>query len=136
MIALTFQGYQPLTNDDLLPVFADKSGGDLDSELSESAKYAACIEKLWNHGNLGYTVWSINGTMETIGASPDTQVASDLIECLVRWFFVEKLETGIRRSFTQWMENRRERDVTTIRARSCMVFRASILTAFARTLGG
>ena len=81
-------GLQLVTNDDLFLAFADKAGCDLDSELGEAAQCAASIEKL---GNLGYTVWSINQAMETIGASPDTKVASDLIECLVRWFFIEKI---------------------------------------------
>jgi len=81
-------GLQLFTNDELLLAFADQCGCGLDSELNEAAQCAECIEKL---GNLGYTVWSINGAMETIGASPDTKVASDLIECLVRWFFIEKI---------------------------------------------
>ena len=78
---------QLIPKDDLFLAFADKSGCELDSELSEEAQCAACIENL---GNLGYTVWSINRAMETIRASPDTRVASDLIECLMRWFFIEK----------------------------------------------
>lgn len=81
-------GLQFVTNDNLFLAFADKAGCDLDGELNEAVQCAACIEKL---GNLDYTVWSINQAMETIGATPDTKVASDLIECLVRWFFIEKI---------------------------------------------
>ncbi len=77
-----------ITKNDLFLAFADQSGCDLDTELNEEAQCAACVEQL---GNLGYTVWSINRAMETIGASPDTKVASDLIECLMRWFFIEKI---------------------------------------------
>jgi hypothetical protein len=82
------KGLQLFTNDDLFIVFAEKAGCDLDSELGEAAQCAVCIEKL---GTLGYAVWSINQAMETIGATPDTKVASDLMECLVRWFFIEKI---------------------------------------------
>ena len=77
-----------MTTDAQFVAFAANLGCDVQAEKPLAQLSDDCQAALLDRG---YLVWSIKDALDLITTTPEADVARQLIACLERWFFIQKI---------------------------------------------